>query len=1178
VSHEIPATNRLLVKMRTSSAMRATGSGVNLEPLYAGIQPPATAFGLDSGPQWFVAELPESEGSAWDTAHARVAAQLGIDDSDVVFAEPDIIHTIFQDGNEIPAGQAFAAGENCSQTEQDAANGKAVGAGFAWHLGPNCSQLEAARSNVPFADPRTRIAHVDTGYFASHVTVPKFINHQLERSFVEGDPNPNSAVNPGIHQLLLDNHDHGTGTLSILAGGVVPAFNAVLGGAPDAEVVPLRAAESVVLLRTSALARAIVYATQNRCDVITLSMGGLPSDAWAEAVDAAYDAGLCICAAAGNHTGVLPPKVLVYPARYPRVIAVCGVMADGQPYANLSGFTMEGSFGPPSVMKDAIAAYTPNIPWARFGCPDIVRLNGEGTSAATPQVAAAVALWFEKYKNVLPRNHERIEAVRRALFTKANNVDATHFGNGTLRANDALSVAPVLGLPKSPVSRNGFSFLRVVTGLGITDVPARERMFNVEITQRWLLNERLQALVPDPENTAHLAPAVMKQVMEEIIEDGGASIALRKHVAERYPVTAGTSAPRTPRSEDVIAQVFAACDVDPELTDPPHRRIRTYSLDPSLSTRLATAAINEVTLKVRWEDLQPGPSGEYIRVVDDDPSPRRYRPVDLNDPRLLAQDGWAPSEGNPQFHQQMVYAVAMKTIEYFESALGRPVLWRPENNPQNPFDDSRFVPQLVIRPHALRQANAFYSPDQIDLKFGYFEASADDPGDHMPGSRVYSCLSHDIIAHETTHAILDGMHRRFNQPTNIDVLAFHEAFADIVALLQHFTIPEVLIHEIALTRGNVETESLLGRLAIQFGYAMGGRAALRDAIGTVKDGVWTRFTPDPADLRKRVTPHARGAILVGAVFDAFIAIYNERIADLLRIYTGGTGVLQSGAIHPDLVHRLADEASRSATHVLTMCIRALDYLPPVDVTFFEYLRALITADFDIVSDDRHNYRVAFVEAFRRRGIYPLNADGAPRTFSVDTLRWQGLEQLSADTWKAVEKQYMGILRGLKKFANDCFYLGDRKELFDVTRHHRAGLHAQLEKAFEAVPDFAAQLGLDPKQKTFEVHELRRAMRISPDGSRTVPQLIVALTQQIDIPEDQTTGTPAFVFHGGSTLVVDLSAPKVVYRITKRIASTARQERTAEFARDAAADPLRALFFAPGRKEPFAALHALADQT
>ena len=61
--------------------------------------------------------------------------------------------------------------------------------------------------------------------------------------------------------------------------------------------------------------------------------------------------------------------------------------------------------------------------------------------------------------------------------------------------------------------------------------------------------------------------------------------------------------------------------------------------------------------------LKPGPIGEYLEVVDIDPASNKiYDPVDLNDPKLLAQDGWPPSEGNPQFHQQMVYAVAMTTI------------------------------------------------------------------------------------------------------------------------------------------------------------------------------------------------------------------------------------------------------------------------------------------------------------------------------------------------------------------------------------------------------------------------------------------------------------------------------------------------------------------------------------
>jgi Subtilase family len=161
------------------------------------------------------------------------------------------------------------------------------------------------------------------------------------------------------------------------------------------------------------------------------------------------------CAATGNHVGSSPPRVLVYPARYPRVIAVCGVMADGRPYADLDETVLEGSFGPASVMGQAIAAYTPNIPWPQYGCRGGVRLNGDGTSAATPQVAAAAALWLESRKQRLPRDWRRVEAVRHALFSTARTGDAKHFGNGILQAHSALGVAPDLNRSRSPTSKAG---------------------------------------------------------------------------------------------------------------------------------------------------------------------------------------------------------------------------------------------------------------------------------------------------------------------------------------------------------------------------------------------------------------------------------------------------------------------------------------------------------------------------------------------------------------------------------------------------------------------------------------------------------------------------------------------------------------------------------------------------
>jgi hypothetical protein len=64
------------------------------------------------------------------------------------------------------------------------------------------------------------------------------------------------------------------------------------------------------------------------------------------------------------------------------------------------------------------------------------------------------------------------------------------------------------------------------------------------------------------------------------------------------------------------------------------------------------------------------------------------------------------------------------------------------------------------------------------ILFGYFRASQTDPGRNLPGQVVFTCLSHDIIVHETTHAVLDGMRPFFAERTNPDVTAFHEAFAD----------------------------------------------------------------------------------------------------------------------------------------------------------------------------------------------------------------------------------------------------------------------------------------------------------------------------------------------------------------------------------------------------------------
>lgn len=53
---------------------------------------------------------------------------------------------------------------------------------------------------------------------------------------------------------------------------------------------------------------------------------------------------------------------------------------------------------------------------------------------------------------------------------------------------------------------------------------------------------------------------------------------------------------------------------------PAFRRLRILAFVPSLATRLETAGIDEITVEIPWEDLEKGPVGEYVEVVDCDPA------------------------------------------------------------------------------------------------------------------------------------------------------------------------------------------------------------------------------------------------------------------------------------------------------------------------------------------------------------------------------------------------------------------------------------------------------------------------------------------------------------------------------------------------------------------------------
>ncbi|GIJ74605.1 hypothetical protein [Virgisporangium ochraceum] len=406
----------------------------------------------------------------------------------------------------------------------------------------------------------------------------------------------------------------------------------------------------------------------------------------------------------------------------------------------------------------------------------------------------------------------------------------------------------------------------------------------------------------------------------------------------------------SPVAEDALARY----------PEPDRRPLQVYAFDPMVA-RLSGQ--ETTTISVPYEPLRPGPSGELIQVIDyDSVAGCYYEPVNLDDPRVLLLDGLPPSERDPRFHQQMVYAVISALLENFERALGRRFRWRGDK-------------RLRAFPHAFRGRNAMFDPDMDGtLQFGYFRADEKNPGRNLPGQTVFTCLSHDIIVHEATHALVHRLRERYKDPTNLDVYAFHEGFADAVALFQHFTLPDIVDRYIQQNRTDLTTRTPLVDLAEQFGEGSGMGRALRSAIGE---------PPDPALINRTFEPHRRGSILVAAIFDGFFTAYQTGIADLLRIATAGSGVLPEGALHPDLVRRVSTEARRAAQRILTMCIRSFQYLPPVDVTFSDFLRSIVTADRDLYPSDEDGLRAALIEGFRRRGIYP----SAVSSLADEALSW-----------------------------------------------------------------------------------------------------------------------------------------------------------------------------------------------
>jgi hypothetical protein len=562
------------------------------------------------------------------------------------------------------------------------------------------------------------------------------------------------------------------------------------------------------------------------------------------------------------------------------------------------------------------------------------------------------------------------------------------------------------------------------------------------------------------------------------------------------------------------------------------RRMTILAQDPSVRFEGEEGALAFAQLEIPAERLSHGPTGYRVRVVDYDSSSqvmykdlieRRNRMDDLGDP-FAPQEGESPRDyearllGDPNFHSQNAYAIVMRTLARFERALGRRVPWSFGGH------------QLHVAPHAFALANAFYSEDDRALFFGYF------PG--RDGKPVFTCLSHVVVAHETTHALLDGLRTRYTEASGPDQGAFHEGFADVVALLSILSLPEI----VALSLGARAPHRQAGEPIRLIAAARVTEAALREGalFGLAEQvgremqqihGALRRSINIPPDRGLPATPeyqeeHARGELLVAAMMGAFLSIWRSRIE--------GLGTFEGGDYNLDMV---VEEGVKAADHLLTMAILALDYCPPTDLEFGTFMAALLTADAELVPEDAHDYRRTLRTCFESYG-FDLPETGC----DADGGMWCRFEASEEIVYTRTNFDSM---------------LHDRDEVFRFIWENREAL------------------GINDRSP-IEVESVRPSIRQSPDGF-FLRETIVSYVQIADIfgsateavlgckrPPGMTTRHRIRAF-GGGVLVFDQYG-QIKYHIAHPLKDGARQRRRLEYLMDNGGTAPRNL------RDRFAALH------
>lgn len=257
-------------------------------------------------------------------------------------------------------------------------------------------------------------------------------------------------------------------------------------------------------------------------------------------------------------------------------------------------------------------------------------------------------------------------------------------------------------------------------------------------------------------------------------------------------------------------------------------------------------------------------------------------------------NGGGHAIGTPEWQAAQCYVTVAIAQNWYQTVTPTPLqTWPGTSN-------------LLIKPRAGRDFNAHY--DRNALCFFYDH-------DKIRDKTIYTCDSVDIVAHELGHAILDAIRPDlWNCPT-LEGWSFHEAFADLIAMLNVMQFDEVLLDMLKETNNTLGGTNMASRLAEEMGLAIHNLlksrgvqnpaynpTALRDAVNGFAYANPARLPKDgPPDVLA-AEPHSFGRVFLGAFYDILVGIFKKEIVkdgnalEALKRARHMTGYLASQAI------------------------------------------------------------------------------------------------------------------------------------------------------------------------------------------------------------------------------------------------------------------------------------------